>query len=300
MHRPTVLACAAAIALVGSAAAADQRYFGLEVPRRPEVFEPALIAAIRPLAATNPAFSGDFRRFVFTAVDASTPAKVAIRLYEARFDGKRWSDARPLQLLADRAANSAEPAFSPDGQWLYFTSNGLPGAPFADTRAYRARVTGDGYATAERVPIDIPSTQRVFYPQPLADGSLLLTSRIANSSTRDDVFMATRAGEGFATPVALPGDFNSAADEWDVIEHPQGNLRLWVSGRPGGAGRTDIYFARKNERGEWSPAQSLAAINTALLETAPRLSPDGRVLFFQRVEEQRERLYWVGLQSILP
>jgi WD40-like Beta Propeller Repeat len=178
MHRPAVLACAAAIALVGTAAAADQRYFGLEVPRRPEVFEPVVIAAIRPLAATNPAFSGDFRRFVFTAVDASTPAKVA-------------------------------------------------------------------------------------------------------------------------TPVALPGDFNSAADEWDVIEHPHGKLRLWVSGRPGGAGRTDIYFARKNERGEWSPAQSLAAVNTALLETAPRLSPDGRVLFFQRVEDQRERLYWVDLGKIV-
>jgi hypothetical protein len=36
------------------------------------------------------------------------------------------------------------------------------------------------------------------------------------------------------------------------------------------------------------------------LETAPRLSPDGRVLFFQRVEDEGERIYWVDLLSVLP
>ena len=195
MKRSTVLACIAAATFVSVEAAADERYFGLEVPRqRPEVFEPAVIAAILPLVATNPAFSGDFRRFAFTAVDASTPSRVAIRVYEARFDGKRWSRAKPLQLLADRTANSGEPMFSPDGQWLYFTSNGLPGASYSDTRAYRARLTGAGYEPAQRVPLDIPPTQRVFYPQPLADGSMLLTSRVANSTSRDDVFIAARAG----------------------------------------------------------------------------------------------------------
>jgi Tol biopolymer transport system component len=301
MKRSAVLACIAAATFVSVEVAADERYFGLEVPRqRPEVFEPAVIAAILPLVATNPAYSGDFRRFAFTAVDSSTPSRVAIRVYEARFDGKRWSRAKPLQLLADRTANSGEPMFSPDGRWLYFTSNGLPGASYSDTRAYRARLTGAGYEPAERVPLDIPPTQRVFYPQPLADGSMLLTSRVANSANRDDVFIAARAGERFATPVALPGDFNSAEDDWDVIEHPRGHLRLWVSARPGGVGRTDIYFARKDERSQWSSAQSLSAVNTPLLETAPRLSPDGRVLFFQRVEDQRERIYWVDLQSILP
>jgi Tol biopolymer transport system component len=301
MKRSTVPACIAAAIFVSVAAAADERYFGLEAPRqRPEVFEPAVTAAILPLVATNPAFSGDFRRFVFTAVDTSAPDKVAIRVYEARFDGKRWSGAKPLQLLADPTANSGEPMFSPDGQWLYFTSNGLPGAPYSDTRAYRARVTGAGYEPAQRVPLDVPPTQRIFYPQPLADGSLLLTSRVADSSSRDDVFIAARSGDGFTTPIPLPGDFNSVEDDWDVIEHPQGHLRLWVSARPGGAGRTDIYFARKGDRGEWSPAQSLSAVNTPFLETAPRLTPDGRVLFFQRVEDKRERIYWVDLQSILP
>jgi Tol biopolymer transport system component len=115
---------------------------------------------VHPLRATNPAFSGDFRRFAFTAVDARTPDKVALRVYEARFDGKQWSHAKPLQLLAD-PANSGEPMFSPDGQWLYFTSNGMPGAPWSDMRAYRARVTDAGYAPAERVPLDVPSTQRI-------------------------------------------------------------------------------------------------------------------------------------------
>jgi len=49
MKRSTVLACIAAAIFVGVAAAADERYFGLEAPRqRPEVFEPAVIAAILP------------------------------------------------------------------------------------------------------------------------------------------------------------------------------------------------------------------------------------------------------------
>ena len=55
MKRSTVLACVAAATFVSVEAAADERYFGREVPRqRPAVFEPAVMAAILPLVATNP------------------------------------------------------------------------------------------------------------------------------------------------------------------------------------------------------------------------------------------------------
>jgi hypothetical protein len=299
--RSSILGCIAAGLLMGSAAGADDRYFGLEVPRQqPEVFAPPAIAAIQPLFATNPTFSADFRRFAFTAVDTSTPKKVATRVYESRFDGKQWSKAEPLQLLADPQWNSAEPMFSPDGRWLYFTSNGLPGAPFSDARAYRARVTATGFGPGERVALDVPDTQRIFYPQPLADGSLLFTSRGLDGPGRDDLFIAADAGAKYAAPVPVPGDFNSPEDDWDLIEHPRGDLRFWVSARPGGAGSTDLYFSRKGDDGQWSRATNLSKVNTPLLETAPRLSPDGRVLFFQRAQNNRERIYWIDLDSALP
>jgi hypothetical protein len=61
----------------------------------------------------------------------------------------------------------------------------------------------------------------------------------------------------------------------------------------------DIWFSVRAGKEEWSAARNLTAVNTAGFETAPRFSPDGRVLFFHRAEKGVERIFWVRAASVL-
>ena len=133
-----------------------------------------------------------------------------------------------------------------------------------------------------------------YYPRQFANGDLSFTSR--GPVGGDDLFIARAVGKRFATPEPLAGDFNTAQDDWDLIESRDGRLRIWVSARPGGQGRTDLYYSRRNAAGAWSAASNLVAANSPALETAPALSPDGRVLFFLRRIAGKEHLYWLSLE----
>ena len=130
----------------------------------------------------------------------------------------------------------------------------------------------------------------------LANGDLSFTSR--GGAGDDDLFIARARGKdrGFSTPAPLGGDFNSAQDDWDLVESRDGRLRIWVSARTGGLGCTDLYISRRGGEGAWSPATNLAAANSEKLETAPSLSPDGRVLFFLRRIDGKEHLHWLSLE----
>ncbi len=290
--RAILAACLLAPGL--AACAGDARYLGLEAPLgQPMLFEPPTLAAVAgPRPITGPAFSPDFRRFVFTVADA---------VYETRRTGDEpsaaWSAPQPVPILTAGGYSAGESVFSYDGRWLYFSSSRPPGAPGLKPRMFRAAVEANGFGSPQYVPIEPPLGGGTYYPRPLADGGMAFTS--PGPVGRDDLFIAPQGAHGFETPRALGDDFNSAQDDWDLVETADGNLRIWVSSRAGGAGRTDIYYSRRDAAGNWSGARNLKAANSPALETAPQLTPDDRVLFFLRYTGSAHRLFWVDLASVL-
>lgn len=293
-----------AFAWIASASVqAGSRYFGLEPPRgAPELFEPALLEFARQpnLSIASPAFSPDFRRFVFTVEDKSDPARVSVSVYETRRmsdDPKGgWSPPAPVAALTEGGYTAGEGAFSADGRWLYYSSSRPPGAPGLMPRIFRAAVTAQGLGTPVYVPIEPTHGGGTFYPRPVTEG---LAFTAPGPVGRDDLFVASPRADGYDRAQPLGDDFNSPQDDWDLVETTDGRLRIWVSARPGGAGRTDLWFSRREAGGTWSKSRNLAAVNSAALETAPQLTPDNRVLFFLRRADGVNRLYWVDLASVL-
>jgi TolB protein len=276
-------------------------FLGLSVPDSPQPFAPALLEALSPVVATNPAFSPDFRLFVFTGVRIEKPGQVALALYSSRFDGQRWSAPRRVAELERAGFNTAEPAFSADGKWLYFTSNRPPGSPPWNVKIFRARVVDGGFEAVEPVRLDVPAKAGTFYPQPQSDQSLMFTSDGLGGRGGGDLWLTRSRPDGrFDAPINLGGDFNSDGNDWDLVESKDGRVRLWASAREGGAGDVDIWFSVREGSEGWSAARNLTAVNTAALETAPRLSPDGEVLFFHRRANGAERIFWVRASSVLP
>jgi len=286
------MSAAALLGVLPAATAGPATYLGIDPPDKPQPFAPPPLAGFTA-ALTSVTFAPGMRQVVLSAIDARADGKVAPSIYEMRQVDGKWRPPVRVPTFGDHPGG--EVAFSPDGRWLYLSSDRPPGAP-SRPRAFRASVSQGRLGPPEVVPLDVGTDVGVYYPRPLPNGDLLFTSRGAGS---DDLFI-TRAGSGgFAAPQPLDGDFNSPRDDWDLIESPDGNLRIWVSAREGSLGRTDLFYSRRDSSGAWSAARNLAGTNTAALETAPALTPDGEVLFFLRREQSRERMFWVRLASIM-
>jgi hypothetical protein len=92
---------------------------------------------------------------------------------------------------------------------------------------------------------------------------------------------STLIGETWSAPVKLGSDINTKYWETHCTISSNGNELYFVSDRPNGNGKRDIYRCAKNSDGTWSKAENLGAlINTSFDEDAPFLSPDGKFLYF--------------------
>jgi hypothetical protein len=92
---------------------------------------------------------------------------------------------------------------------------------------------------------------------------------------------STLIGETWSAPVKLGSDINSKYWETHCTISANGNELYFVSDRPDGSGKRDIYRCVKNTDGTWGKSENLGgAINTAYDEDAPFLSADGTFLYF--------------------
>lgn len=92
---------------------------------------------------------------------------------------------------------------------------------------------------------------------------------------------STLIGETWSAPVKLGSDINTKYWETHCTISSNGNELYFVSDRPNGLGKRDIYRCYKNSDGTWGKSENLGAIiNTPYDEDAPFLSPDGKFLYF--------------------
>ena len=282
------------IALAAAPVAADPlRYFGLDPPDRPEIFEPPLLAGSQ-LILTHLALAPGYGHAAFSVIEAPGAGKVSSGIHEAWERSGKWSAPARVGIFGAELG-AGEGSFSPDGRWFYFSSDRPPGGPWRP-RVFRAPVRGGMFGAPQLVPLAIAESAGAYYPRQRVNGDLFITSR--GPMGGDDLFVARAVDSGFDKPQPLAGDFNSPKDDWDLVESRSGKLRLWASAREGSLGMTDIFYSRL-EKKTWSPARRLDAVSTAALETAPVLSPDDEVLFFLRRVDGRERMFWVRLESVL-
>jgi TolB protein len=125
-----------------------------------------------------------------------------------------WSNATPVSF--NSAQRDFDPAFSPDGRHVYFCSDRPGGAGGDDI--YRVAVLPDGFGQPELLGPQVNSAGNEWAPMLSADRALLLfSSNGRGGAGRFDLFTSRASGsEGFEPAVPLPGEVNTAADEFDA------------------------------------------------------------------------------------
>jgi TolB protein len=141
-------------------------------------------------------------------------------IWSARRTGEAWSAPAPVSF--DTAAKDYDPAYSPDGRYVYFFSD-RPGGLGGDD-IYRVPVTDDGFGAAEHLDAAVNSAGNEWAPVLLRDGGLLFASDGRAGAGRHDLFVAAPRGGRFAPAEPVPGAINTAADEFDATELADGSL----------------------------------------------------------------------------
>ena len=172
------------------------------------------------------------------STDPSYPryAKIAT---SARSDAA-WGAPATLELTRDTLSSYAHPAISPDGVWLYFTSD-MPGGK-GGLDIWRVRLTAAGLGGVENLgePINTPGDE--MFPTFRPNGDLYFSSNGHPGLGGLDIFIAKTDKATKRYVLEHPGyPLNSQADDFGMTFEGPHNRGYFSSNRGDGRGWDHIY-----------------------------------------------------------
>lgn len=226
-------------------------------------------------------------------------------LHTARLgDDGKWGQVSVLK-ISGRGWNDREPALSPDGKELWFSSNRSPdglGEPGKTQQLWVSdRIPQGGWAEPHRLEAPVNSGADDSGPSLTADGTLYFSSRRPGGLGQADLYRARRNGKGYDAPENLGPNVNGKGDESGPFVSPDERVLVFVSReRPESEGGDDLYVSHREGAG-WGKARHLGApVNSFANDYGPSLSPDGKWLYFTSHRRGNGDLYRVEAGILSP
>jgi outer membrane protein OmpA-like peptidoglycan-associated protein/tetratricopeptide (TPR) repeat protein len=115
-----------------------------------------------------------------------------------------------------------------------------------------------------------------------ADGQLLVyASSNLEGQGSTDLYQSTLKNGKWTNPINLGPKVNSKHWDSQPSISADGRKLFFISSRPGGQGKSDIWYSEKDETGAWKEAVNLGpTINTPMEENSPFIHQDGTTLYF--------------------
>lgn len=173
-----------------------------------------------------------------------------------------------------------------DDNTFYFTSSRpdttvteKKANPFVNT-LYVAK--GDNSEEKVAIPMEKGMEQGVATVTP--DGKTMYLTRwsMQNGQKRSSIYMSTREGDKWSVPQLMDANINvSGYNAKEPSVTSDGKYFLFVSDRPGGMGKFDIWYCTISSTGGLSAASNMGtAVNTKDEEGAPFFDPNKQMLVF--------------------
>jgi outer membrane protein OmpA-like peptidoglycan-associated protein/Tol biopolymer transport system component len=116
-----------------------------------------------------------------------------------------------------------------------------------------------------------------------ADGKTMVFTACLRSDSYGscDLYISKKKGKNWSKPVNMGNIINTSYKESQPSLSADGNTIYFVSNRPEGKGKFDIWKSTLNPSGTWSAPENLGdSINTAEDELAPFIHYDNQTLYF--------------------
>lgn len=213
------------------------------------------------------------------------------QIWECHQQGGTWSS--PAEVSFNSPGNDFDPAFSPDGHWVYFFSNRAGG--FGGDDLYRVERHSDGsYGQAENLGASINTAGDEWAPTPSPDGkTLMFASNGRGGAGGQDLWWASVAGHGWGKVEALPGLVNTGDDEFDATWLADGKTLVFTR-RSSGQDGSSLWLARFKNGAYLAPEKLPEVVNGrrgwVLGPTVLTSEPDWLYFSSSRYQGAEERL----------
>lgn len=184
-------------------------------------------------------FSVDGREMYLTqcVTDPSYPRYAQI--VKSNRSDAAWSKATEVKLTGDTLSSYAHPAISPDGEWLYFSSDMPDGKGGLDI--WRVRITPAGYGGVENLGEPINTAGDEAFPTFRPNGDLYFSSNGHPGLGGLDIFIA-KVGKDGRYHLSHPGyPLNSQGDDFGMTFEGPYNRGFFSSNRGDARGWDHIY-----------------------------------------------------------
>jgi peptidoglycan-associated lipoprotein len=163
-----------------------------------------------------------------------------VSLFASYFRGAAFTEPIFLPLNEDPNFWNSSPAFSPDGETLYFASN-RPGG-YGGTDLYKAtRVANGDFGNVQNLGPEINTPGNEMFPMPVASGEFFFASDGHPGFGKLDLFVAENK-DGKVKIKNLGKNINSIADDFGIFFSNYPKEGFITSNREGGVGDDDIYY----------------------------------------------------------
>jgi len=186
------------------------------------------------------AFTPDGKTMYFTRcqMDGDYPRYAEI-FKSARSDAS-WGNPQKCEITNDTLSSVAHPAVSPDGMWLYFTSD-MPGG-LGGTDIWRVRIGDSGFDWVENLGAPINSPGNEMFPTFRPNGELYFSSNGHPGMGGLDLFKAIWNEEKETWSIEnLQAPMNSPADDFGMTFEGPYNRGFFSSSRGDARGWDHLY-----------------------------------------------------------
>lgn len=182
-------------------------------------------------------FSPDGSTMYLTKARRSPSSNTGVEIYTSSRSDAKWSAPVKLEITADTLSNYGHPAVSPDGQWLYFTSD-MPGG-MGGRDLWRINLK-ERAGSLENMGEFINTPGDEMFPYMRTDSILYFASNGHPGFGGLDLFKATLTPSGGWRVENMGQPVNSAADDFGIT-FGQGESGFFSSNRDDARGYDHIF-----------------------------------------------------------
>lgn len=204
--------------------------------KQPEPFESEVNSESEEGACS---FSADGRTMYFTRCRVDAVLPISAEIFVSQRTGATWGSPQKCVITKDSLSSVAHPAISPDGHFLYFTSD-MPGG-FGGKDIWRVPVSNSGFGAVENLGEIVNSAADEVFPTFDSNGELYFSSNGHVGMGGLDIFSAHQDSIGGWHIENLKYPINSSGDDFGMTFEPNTQRGFFSSNRSDARGWDHIY-----------------------------------------------------------
>jgi WD40-like Beta Propeller Repeat len=274
------------------------KYLGQKEPgMKVELFAPGIVSVGEGVHG-NIVFTPDFTQ---AAWHPNYPVYGKALIYIMRYRNGKWE--APAEFFLQDGFNYSEPFFSHDGKRLYYLSGKVdPSGNAENEKIFFVKRQGEGWSEPKLLSEVLPA----FHWQFSLDTNNNLYFGGSSPDKKAEIYYSQNKNGEYLKPVRLPATINSEMPEFSPAIAPDNSYLVFIRSfeQKNSPPMTNLFVSFRDSTDNWTEAQNLTAKTGTPVKTpsvimgAPRISPDGKYLFFSYFNGKAHMVYWISAKII--